>query len=164
MMVLALDLGVRTGWALSNGGSRVESGVQTFDLKRGESPGMRYIRFNRWLSECLPLRSTATLEEKMADDALLVYELAHHRGGAATELHLGLATRVQEFCARRGYQHSGVHSARLKKWVTGHGNADKDMMQTVTAARWPIGREFLSDDEADAVALLAYALAELVGQ
>lgn len=36
--------------ALQEGGA-VESGVQLFDVKRGESPGMRYLRFERWLEE-----------------------------------------------------------------------------------------------------------------
>jgi hypothetical protein len=34
-MILAVDLGTRTGWALWDG-ARTESGVQVFDLKRGE--------------------------------------------------------------------------------------------------------------------------------
>jgi hypothetical protein len=40
MAILALDLGTRTGWAPAEHG-RVESGVQVFDVRRGESPGMR---------------------------------------------------------------------------------------------------------------------------
>lgn len=161
--ILALDLGVRTGWALANGSRRLESGVQTFDLKRGESPGMRYVRFNRWLREVLPAPTIRTVADAQADDWLVVYELAHHRGGAATEIHSGLATRVQEFCAERGYEHAAVHSATLKKFATGKGNADKDMMVATVLLKWPpAGRSLISDDEADAIALAQYALATLL--
>ena len=69
-MILALDLGSRTGWALWDG-VRTESGVQIFDLKRGESPGMRFVRFNGWLS------SWATDGHR---PSLVAYEQTHHRG------------------------------------------------------------------------------------
>ena len=145
--VLALDLGTRTGWALAEHG-RVESGVQVFDVRRGESPGMRYLRFNRWLDDVGPRVS------------LIVYEQTHQRGGAATEVAAGFATRVQEFCARLGLEHAAVHSATLKKFATGRGNAKKPEM--VAAARSRLGYRGDDDDEADARWLLAYAEAEIL--
>lgn len=41
MNILALDMATKTGWATNAGRT---SGVQTFDVKRGESPGMRFLR------------------------------------------------------------------------------------------------------------------------
>ena len=146
MKLLALDLGTQTGWAL-HAGAGLESGVQAFDLKRGESPGMRYLRFRRWL------------EEVGTGVELIIYEAAHHRGGAATEVAAGFATRVQEFCARHGVEHAAVHSATLKKWTTGKGNADKAGMLEAVSRRW---KPVTDDNEADAVALLQYALREIV--
>ena len=150
MRLLALDLGTRTGWALLESG-QVESGVQVFDVKRGESPGMRYIAFNRWLDG---------LAGPALDLDLIAYEQTHQRGGAATEVAAGFATRVQECCALYGIEHTAVHSATLKKWTTGRGNATKPEMMAAVRARW---RHVETDDEADAVALLEYARAELVG-
>lgn len=154
-MILALDLGTATGWALAKqtfpGSTEyqlVESGVQTFDVKRGESPGMRYLRFRRWLEDVTP-----------GDCILICYEQTHHRGGAATEVAAGLATRVQELCALRAIEHAAVHSASLKKWTVGRGNADKTAMLAAVCTRWKIVHD---DNEADALALLHYALAELV--
>ena len=152
MNVLALDLATRSGWALLDCG-RVESGVETFDVKRGESPGMRYVRFNRWLQDVV---CPGSAEPRVG---LIVFEQAHQRGGAATEVAAGFTTRVLEFCARASIEHAAVHSARLKKWTTGRGNADKAAMLETVARRW---RRVDTDDEADAVALLHYALAELV--
>jgi crossover junction endodeoxyribonuclease RuvC len=148
--LLALDLGTRTGWALLENG-RVESGVETFDVKRGESPGMRYLNFNRWLEAIVSVGHQPDL---------IVYEQSHQRGGAATEVAAGFATRVQEFCARLAIEHAAVHTATLKKWTTGKGNADKAAMLAAVARRW--GRRVDTDDEADAIALLEYARAELV--
>src|SRR5262245_37629262 len=152
--VLALDLGTRTGWALSVTG-RIESGVQVFDVRRGESPGMRYIRFRRWLSDvlCTP--------ESGVD--MIVYEAPHHRGGHATEVSVGFATRVLEACAAESLEHASVHSATLKKWVTGRGNADKaSMIDAALVKGWVRGALRYDDNEVDALCLLHYALAELV--
>ena len=152
-MILALDLGTRCGWAMAAptfAGSiehrLLESGVQIFDVKRGESPGMRYLRFRRWLEDITP-----------SDCSLIAYENFHMRGGAATEIAAGLVTRVQELCALRGIQHAAVHSASLKKFATGRGNADKAAMLAAVAQRW---KAVESDDEADAIAVLYWALAE----
>ncbi len=145
MKILALDLGTRTGWATNVHGP-IESGTDTFDIKRGESPGWRYLRFNAWLGQWAP--------DSWRPD-LVIFEQAHHRGGAATEVAAGFATRVLEFCARQGIEHTSLHSATLKKWATGKGNADKGAMLEAVARRW---RRVDDDNEADAVALLHYAL------
>lgn len=157
MNVLALDLGTRTGWALREHG-RIESGVQVFDVKRGESPGMRYVRFNRWLEGFGQVTGYPGL--------LVVYEQTHNRGGAATEIAAGFATRVQEFCAAHGVEHAAVHSATLKKYVTGSGRAEKAMMYAELCSRgWhqpAFDGKQVDDNEVDAICLLHYALAELV--
>jgi Holliday junction resolvasome RuvABC endonuclease subunit len=148
--ILALDLGTHTGWALSENG-HVESGVQVFDVKRGESPGMRYLRFNRWL------------EEMASSDPrpdVVVFEQAHHRGGAATEVAAGFSTRVLEFCARHGIEHASVHTATLKKFATGKGNADKEQM--LEGARRRFKPELADDNEADALWILEYARQEIL--
>jgi crossover junction endodeoxyribonuclease RuvC len=155
--VLALDLGTRTGWALSMHG-RIESGVQVFDVKRGESPGMRYVRFNRWVESEITIGALPRV-------SLVVYEQTHNRGGAATEVAAGFATRVQEFCARHGIEHAAVHSATLKKFTTGSGRGDKDNMREAAMLKgWlaPGERAAWDDNEIDAICLLHYALSEIV--
>ena len=149
MNILALDLGTHTGWALRLG-ARIESGVQTFDVKRGESPGMRYIRFRRWLD-------TMTLTAMPGID-LLVYEAPHQRGGAATEVAAGFSTRVQEQAAELRIEHTAVHTGTLKKYATGSGAAKKPAMIAAVCRRWKVVKD---DNEADAIALLYYALEEI---
>ena len=144
----------------------IESGVQVFDVKRGESPGMRYLHFNRWL------------RAEMGPVHLIVYEQTHQRGGAATEVAAGFATRVQEYCAESRTEHTAVHTATLKKWATAKGNCGKlAMIERAVqlsddfAARygeWTRERKATAKeveaawaDEADALLLLAYALETL---
>jgi Holliday junction resolvasome RuvABC endonuclease subunit len=148
--ILALDLATKTGYALRENGL-LFSGVQVFDVKRGESPGMRFLRLTRFLDD------TGT---NMKPGDLLVYEQAHHRGGAATQCCVGLMTHALSWAAANGIEHAGVHTATLKKWATGSGKGDKNAMKTVAAAM--LGRDPIDDNEADAVLLLAYAEAELM--
>jgi Holliday junction resolvasome RuvABC endonuclease subunit len=152
MNILALDLATKTGYALRENG-RTFSGVQVCDVKRGESPGMRFVRLTRWLDE---------IGANLRTGDLLVYEQAHHRGGAATQCGVGLATHALSWAAVRGIEHTGVHTATLKKWATGSGKGDKAAM--IARARTILGREPLDDNEADAVLLLEYALAEIVSK
>ena len=146
MNILALDLATKTGWAIARNGQLVESGVQVFDIRRGESPGLRFLRFRSWLEDLLT---------EAAPD-LVAYEQAHHRGGAATELCVGFATRVQELAAGDGIEYASVHTSTLKKHATGHGNAQKDAMVAAARKRWGIEPE--DDNHADALLILAWAL------
>jgi Holliday junction resolvasome RuvABC endonuclease subunit len=125
---------------------------------------MRYVRFNRWIEETV-FRSALNgqgLVERIGPPRvdLLVFEQAHHRGGAATEVAAGFSTRVLEFAARHGIEHGTVHTATLKKFVTGKGNAKKPEMVGAVRLRW--APSVTDDNEADAIAILYYALAELV--
>jgi len=159
--VLALDLATKTGWALSHpdGKTLHESGVEDFSLRRGESPGMRYLKFNRWL------RSVIELCNKPSDPddnriGLVAHEMAHHRGGAATEVAAGLVTRVQEACAEYGIEYTSVHSNTLKKHATGHGHAGKDAM--IAAAFEKFGVHSVDDNQADALNVLDWAIHEFM--
>jgi len=156
MRTIAIDQATKTGWA-SWDGTHTASGVQDFKLKRGESPGMRYIRFEAWLREICDL----------VRPGLLVYEEPHHRGGAATEVAYGLVGIIKKEAATRKIEHTSVHTATLKKWATGKGNASKEEM-VAAANDWPAregliyeGTEKLyhveDDNEADASLMLAYA-------
>lgn len=147
MRVCALDLGVTTGWCM---GTRTgwESGTVSFPLFRGESPGMRYYRFRRWL------------EDNTGDVDLYVYEQTVAGPGAiAREIAANFAGRVQETAARRDAQHAAVYPATLKKWLTGSGKAGKPAMLAAVLARWGHAD---TDHQADAIACFHYAWAVLL--
>ena len=148
MNILALDCGTKTGWA-SIADGRIESGVQDFSLKRGESKGIRFLRFNTWLDSMV----------KLTYPQVVVYELAHFRGGHATEILVGMTTRIEEFCESNNIEYSSIHSMTLKKFATGKGRANKEDM--INVAREKFNKPDLSsDDEADALHVLAWAREE----
>jgi len=156
MIILALDLATRTGWAVVRDGRVVESGVQTFDKRRGESNGVLFLRARKWLSEFgqpSPAASAQGLLRARPD--LVAYEQAHFRGGAATEICVGLQTRAQECAAEWGVESAPVPTSTLKKWATGVGRAEKPAMIAWAAGK--IGRQPEDDNEADAIAVGLWA-------
>ena len=141
--ILAIDSGTLTGWATNT--EPITSGVQDFSLKRGESPGMRFLMFQKWFIQML---------ETIKPD-LVIYERAHHRGGAPTEVGVGLTTHLQSACTAMDVEYAAVHSKTLKKYATGKGNASKDsMMEAATEKGWT----FQDNNECDAQWLLDYAI------
>lgn len=152
MRVLGLDTGTKTGWCIYDSEKKqvLESGVQDFTKKRGESNGLMFLRFRKWLQYLLDAQ----------DINLVGYERAHFRGGSATEIGVGLQTRVQEECAGHDpvIETAPVHTGTLKKWACGHGKASKDQM--IMAAEGLLSEWHpLLDDEADAI-LIAKWVAE----
>ncbi len=147
MNILALDCATRTGWACLLDGN-IESGVQDFTKKRGESNGILFMRFNKWLREITPFNVQ-----------VIAFEQAHHRGGAPTEICVGLTTRVMEFAASIDAEYMAVHSASIKRQATGKGKASKaDMMLWFERT---VGRPAIDDNEADARALLGFIMEDL---
>ena len=164
--VLALDLATSTGWALRDTSGQVNSGVQTFDLRRGESAGMRFLRFRAWLREIMALAYSRDLGHAAREKGVVAFEQAHHRGGHATSLAVGLVTVVLEEAAAQGWETTSVHTATLKKHATGNGRASKEDM--IRAAVKAFGLTKIEDgvgspcsDEADAICVLAWALEQI---
>lgn len=142
----------------------IQSGAQRFDLSRGESVGMRFLRFRGWLREMLMRPGSAALTTVTKRVDVIAVERAHHRGGAATALCVGLSTVVLEEAASLGIETTAVPTTTLKKFFTGKGNASKEDMIREAYARWGHrhleGRE-AGDDECDALAVLAWTLKEI---
>ena len=142
--ILAIDAATKTGWCLWSNGKIVESGTEDFSKQRGESNGMMFLRFRIWLTRML-----------LRNITLVIYEMAHHRGGAATEICVNLTGRVQEMCSELKIEYTAVHTATLKKWATGDGRADKGEM--MVQAGNILGRKPIDSNEADTVMMAAFA-------
>jgi hypothetical protein len=51
-IILTLDLGTTTGWALQHTDACITSGSQSFKPHRFEGGGMRYLRFKHFYQVC----------------------------------------------------------------------------------------------------------------
>lgn len=151
MKILALDLATNSGWASVEGDTIMVSGTVNFAIKRGESPGMLFVRFRAWLEEMLN-----TLKPDIVG-----YELPHHRGGAATRVLVGMCTHLESVCASKNIEYTGVRSNILKKHATGKGRAGKEVMVAKAEEAWPT-ISFIDDDHADAVWIADYVYSVFV--
>lgn len=146
MKILALDLATKTGWAHSDG----PSGVQDFKPRRGDSPGMRWIEFRAWLTRMLLL----------APADMIVYEQAHHRGGAPTHVAHALIGIVEEVAAEQGIEVTNRHSATIKKHAIGKGKGGKELMVKAAKEMWP-DVVIIDDNHADSLWLLSLVQEDL---
>ena len=137
MEVLAMDLGDTAGYAHTCG----VSGNWIYKKRRGDSPGLRFLKLRNWLERFLDNHKTS----------LIAYEQAHHRGGAATHVLHGYIATVEQVAAERNLELSARHSASIKKFATNNGRASKEEM---IVAALQFGGYPQDDNEADAICLL----------
>jgi hypothetical protein len=145
--ILALDLGTTTGWAVRSSRCRIAHGTAEFRPSRFEGGGMRYLRFGHWLAQ--------TLEITGGIDAVYFEEVRRHIGTDAAHVHGGLLATLTAWCEAQSIPYSGVPIGIWKRHACGKGNASKD---EVVAAVRKRGFEPADDNEADAIAILLWAL------
>ena len=145
--ILALDLGQKTGWAVRNADGAIASGTVEFKPGRFEGGGMVFLRFRAWLQEV----------DESAGGVGAVYfeEVRSHRGVAAAHAYGGFLAHLTAWAEANKIPYRGIPVATIKRHVTGKGNADKD---AVIAAVRTLGFHPADDNEADALALLDWAL------
>jgi crossover junction endodeoxyribonuclease RuvC len=150
--ILALDLGTTTGWALRAPATPITHGFVSFKSQRFEGGGMRYLRFGRWLTE---LKATVAAPEGLG--AVYFEEVRRHLGVDAAHVYGGLLATITAWCEHHQIPYQGVPVGTIKKHATGRGNAGK---AEVIAAMRAQGYAVRDDNEADALALLHWALAQ----
>ena len=145
--ILALDLGSRTGWAMRTMSGQVVSGTHDFRPRRFEGGGMRYLRFHNWLIE------TRHLADPI--DAIYFEEVRRHAGTDAAHVFGGFLATLTAWAEHYEIPYEGVPVGTIKRHVTGKGNASK---QAVIAAIKARGFNPVDDNEADAIAILSWAI------
>lgn len=145
--VLALDLGTTTGWAIRTHGGLIASGTVSFRPSRYDGGGMRYLRFTNWLTEIDRLSGPIA--------AIWFEEVRRHAGTDAAHVYGGLMATLTSWAELRGVPYQGVPVGTIKRHWAGSGNAPK---QTMIAAARARGFSPADDNEADALAILHWAL------
>jgi Holliday junction resolvasome RuvABC endonuclease subunit len=147
--ILALDLGTTTGWAMRPTAGALAHGWMSLKGGRYEGGGMRFLRFSRWLSEI----------HGVAGEINAVYfeEVRRHASTDAAHVYGGLMATLTAWCESRNIPYQGVPVGTIKKHATGKGNASKEQ---ILAAMQALGHPVTDDNEADALALLHWAIEE----
>ena len=145
--ILALDLGTITGWALRGSDGHITSGSESFRPQRFEGGGMRFLRFKRWLTELKAITSDI--------DCLHFEEVRRHVSTDAAHAYGGFLATLTAWCEHHQIPYQGVPVGTIKKHATGKGNASKEDVIAAVQAR---GHDPVDDNEADALALLLWAI------
>jgi Holliday junction resolvasome RuvABC endonuclease subunit len=146
-VILALDLGSTTGFAIAGIDGAITSGTAQFRLDRWQSGGMRFLRFKRWLTE---------IKHQAAGLDLLVYEqVRRHAGIDSGHAYGGWLAILTAWCEHHGIAYQGVPVGTIKRFIAGKGNADKAAVIAAVRAR---GFNPADDNEADALAILLWAI------
>ena len=139
--ILCLDLGTKTGWAIRINGE-VISGVNDLKGSRYEGGGMRFIRFSNWLDE---------MYVKTRFSELRFEEVRRHLGTDAAHLYGGFLAHLSAWCEINKIPYSSIPVGTIKKFVTGRGNSNKQLMIDSIRKK---GFNPVDDNEADAIGLL----------
>lgn len=150
--ILALDLGSRCGWAMLPRSGRIASGVSEFKPGRFEGAGMAFLRFERFLADAT---------DASGPFGVVVFEeVRAHAGTLAAQVYGGFLAHLTAWCERHAVPYLGVPVATIKRHATGKGNASKDDVINAMRAR---GHAPKDDNEADALALLDWAISNGIG-
>ena len=152
-IVLALDLGTTTGWALRGQFGGITSGTVTFKPTRFEGGGMRFLRFRAWLAEVSALSGGVA--------RIVFEEVRAHAGTDAAHIYGGFLAHLTAWSEEHEVPYQGVPVGTIKAFATGKGNANKATMIAAVEAR---GFRPVDDNEADAIALLLWATASTEGR
>lgn len=154
MIILSLDLGQHTGWALGKSeGECLASGTILFRNKRFEGGGMVWLRFRSWLDKIAHL---------VAPDAIGMIafeEVRMHLGTDAAHAYGGYLAVLTSWAELNKVPYKGVPVGTIKRHITGKGNANK---QAVIEAVRKLGFNPDDDNEADALSLLNFIQNEYV--
>lgn len=146
--LLALDLGTTTGWCVGSDGART-SGTWNLKPSRYDGGGMRFVKFRAKLNE---------LHAAFPLDRVVFEEVRRHAGTDAAHVYGGLMATLTEWCEVLKVPYEGVPVGTIKKFFTGKGNANKQMMLDECERRdLPV----VDDNEADAVALFLLKVVEI---
>lgn len=173
MNILALDLGTRTGWALSANGV-VTAGTWVLATPKEITAAAKLRmnrrcdpRFLRLLHNLRCLTATVKLDYAVFEDVLF--------GSSTGQCHLWATWRSAVWAlAQQGVNIDCLNTASLKKFA-GNGSADKSMMAKLLTRNDPRyilhpkgvrdlkTGEILGDDAIDAIHLLRWACQTLQG-
>jgi Holliday junction resolvasome RuvABC endonuclease subunit len=143
MASLYVDIGTYTGWAiLSN--NEIYSGVEKLSTNKKNKPGLKYLKFKNWLDK---------VYENYKIDKVFYEEVIGHKGVYAAHVYGGLVSHLMSWAEDKNIPYVGVHVAKIKKYATCKGNANKEEMIKYVNSK---GFNVIDNNEADAISLMLY--------
>lgn len=149
MNVLSLDLATKTGWAYNQ--PSINGGTWNLKPKNGSSNGMKLIKLRSFLNDFL--QTVGKLD-------LIVYEKPAGRFIKGVISVAELVAVVEVFCEDNGIEYTSYRPTEIKKWATGKGNSNKEVMFKEAQKRHP-SLNIIDDNMADAILMLDFLKEDL---
>lgn len=149
-MILALDLGLKTGVAIRSG-----KGIRSATLylkKNGKTFEQQLVYFYKFLHDFYQ----ASLIDK--DPMEIVFEMPHGGYFASTRILFSMIGCIYLFSGQTGVKTYEVSPKTVKKFNTGNGNCSKEDM--IEAMEKKFNRKMSSDNEADALGILLHHISK----
>jgi len=143
MNLLALDIATKTGWK-----TRTASGIWNLKPARGESEGMRVVRFKSKVKELIDIE----------DINIIAYERPAGLHKSSIMVASEMIGVLKDLCIEKGLELSCYSATEIKKFATGKGIANKEKM---IQAAIDLGFNPEDDNEADAIHLYNLACNDL---
>lgn len=144
MTFLALDLGSDCGFAIFKNDKFI-SGTKKLKTYK-EKFGARFYEFRKWLLKII---------ERHDIKAVFFERVYGHKGTEAAHCYGGFMYTLASVCLQHNIPCIGLTVQEIKKFMTEKGNATKDEM--IAAAKRK-GFDPETDDEADAIAIMLFAI------
>jgi Holliday junction resolvasome RuvABC endonuclease subunit len=145
--VLALDLGMKTGFAIRKGGEIISG---TMKLRHDiRASGVRFLDFRNWVIDVIG---------RYGIRCVFFERVYKHKGTDAAHVYGAFMYILAMICVEKGIECVGIPVGAIKKVATGKGNASKEEMISAMRA-W--GFNPVDDNEADALAILFAGLNSL---
>lgn len=143
MKILALDIATHTGWK-----TETSSGVWNLKPNRGESEGMRVVRFKSKVREMINLENIT----------LVSYERPAGMHKSSIMVASEMVGVLKDLCIEMGVELACYSASEIKRFATGKGNAKKDAMidSAIKLGYFP-----QDDNEADAIHLYLLTVKDL---
>lgn len=145
-ILLALDLGITTGWAISSRTGRIMSGIAEFKHRKFEGGGMCFLRFEAWINEIHNVSG--------GFKAIYFKDAKIQNLKNASHSQLQFVQSLLKWCELNHIPYEGVPSQIMKYFVTQRNNPNEnEMMQAVKE----LGHIPDDKNEMNALALIHYA-------
>lgn len=141
--ILSLDIATKTGWKTSTA-----SGVWDLKPNRGESEGMRVVRFKAKVRELIDLENIT----------LVSYERPAGMHKSSIMVASEMVGVLKDLCIEKGIDLACYSANEIKRFATGKGNANKEAM---IKAALELGFKPRDDNEADAIHLYNLTLKDV---
>lgn len=145
--LLALTIGLQTGWAVHERNGEIKLGVNAFRTNPYEGEGMKFLRFRYWLDD---------MSKKSGGfDAVIYADVQIHANTQSAVVYGGFLGLLSASCDWRQIPYIGASMSDVRKHVSGSDLADQ---QSLIDAMRRKGFIAASKETVGALAMLDWAL------